>query len=350
MGNTEQMREMLQSQRYRFLRENPALGNHILILAPGGSYAYGMEQKDSDVDIRGIAANSRREILSGTDFEQIVEENTDTTVYSFNKAIKLLSAGNPNMLEILGCRPEQYLYLSEIGKELLDHQKLFLSKLCIQTFGGYASAQLRRLENKAARLTSQAKNEAYILKSIENAQYNFMRRYYPLGDQKVKLYIDKTAREGYDTEIFMDISLRHYPLRDWAGMWNEMRMIVNGYAKIGKRNQNAISRDKLGKHMAHLLRLYMMCIDILEKEEIITYRSEEHELLMEIRRGAYLDKNRQPVSAFFDLLDEYEKRFDYACRNTALPELPDYDRICEFKMHVNEQMVLSGMAACSVGG
>ena len=73
--------------------------------------------------------------------------------------------------------------------------------------------------------------------------------------------------------------------------------------------------DKLGKHMAHLIRLYMMGLDILEREEIVTYRENEHDLLMGIRNGDYLDSNSQPVSAFYDILNEYEKRFDYA-KNT----------------------------------
>ena len=103
--------------------------------------------------------------------------------------------------------------------------------------------------------------------------------------------------------------------------------------------EKAMSHDKLGKHMAHLLRLYMMCIDILEKEEIITYRTEEHDLLMSIRNGEYLDDNRQPRSEFYDLLNEYEKRFEYAQKNTSLPDVPDYKRINEFKMSVNEKIV-----------
>lgn len=51
----------------------------------------------------------------------------------------------------------------------------------------------------------------------------------------VKLYIDKAVQEGYDSEIFMDVNLQHYPLRDWAGMWNEMKSIVSSYSKFGKR-------------------------------------------------------------------------------------------------------------------
>ena len=335
----EQIKCKLQSSEYDFLRENENLGSNIILLTLGGSHAYGMDQEGSDLDVRGIALNSKDDILLGTDFEKVVNVDTDTTVYSFNKMIQLLTSNNPNTVEFLGCKSEHYLHLSDIGRELLENRKMFLSKICIHTFGGYAGSQLRRLENKAARLVGQAQNEEYILKSIHNAKYDFKNRYYPHNDSDVKLYIDKAVQEGYDSEIFMDVCLNHYPLRDWAGMWNEMKAIVSSYNKIGKRNEKAISHDKLGKHMAHLIRLYMMCIDILEKEEIITYRTDEHDLLMSIRTGEYLDKNRQPTTAFYDLLNEYEKRFDYAQRNTSLPDIPNHKRINEFKMYVNERIV-----------
>ena len=41
----------------------------------------------------------------------------------------------------------------------------------------------------------------------------------------------------------------------------------------------------------------------------------------------------------YELVDEYEKRFDYAKKNTSLPESPDYKAINEFKMYVNERIV-----------
>lgn len=337
--NLEQIKGKLNSEEYNFLRENPNLGSHIILLTLGGSHAYGMDKEGSDLDVRGIALNSKKDILLGTDFEQVVNVGTDTTVYSFNKMIQLLTSNNPNTIEILGCKPEHYLHLSDIGKELLENRKMFLSKICIHTFGGYASSQLRRMENKSARLVGQAQNEAHILKSINNAKYDFKNRYYPQDESSVNLYIDQAVQEGYDSEIFMDVCLKHYPLRDWTGMWNEMKSIVSSYNKIGKRNEKAISHDKLGKHMAHLIRLYMMCIDILEKEEIITYREDEHDLLMSIRNGEFLDDNRQPKAEFYDLLNEYEKRFDDAKDNTSLPDVPDHQKINEFKMYVNERIV-----------
>ena len=309
------------------------------MLTLGGSHAYGMNNEKSDLDIRGIALNSKEEILLGTDFEQVVDIDTDTTIYSFNKILQLLLSNNPNTIEILGCNPEHYLYLSEIGKKLLENKKIFLSKRCIHTFAGYASSQLRRMENKAARLVNQTQNEKYILKSINNAQYEFKSRYSEYNNSDIKLYIDKSNQDNYESEIFMDINLEHYPLRDWTGMWSEMKAIVNSYSKIGKRNANAISHDKLGKHMAHLLRLYMMCIDILEKEDIITYRTKEHDLLMDIRNGKYLDENRQPIPEFCELLNDYEKKFDIAVANTSLPDVPNYKVINDFKMYVNECVV-----------
>lgn len=335
----KQIKGKLKSKEYDFLRIDKNLGNNIIILTLGGSHAYGMDKEGSDLDVRGIALNSKSDILLGTDFEQVVDVDTDTTMYSFNKMIQLLASSNPNIIEQLGCLPEHYLHLSDIGKELLDNRKMFLSQVCIHTFGGYAGSQLRRLSSKSARLVSQAENEAYILTSINNARYEFKNRYYPHENSDVKLYIDKAVQEGYDSEIFMDVNLQHYPLRDWTGMWNEMKSIVSSYSKFGQRNGKAVAHDKVEKHMAHLIRLYMMCIDILEKEEIVTYRSDEHELLMSIRNGEYLDKNRQPISEFFDLFNEYEKRFEYAKANTSLPDKPDYKKINEFKMYVNERIV-----------
>ncbi|MCX4317126.1 MAG: nucleotidyltransferase domain-containing protein [Lachnospiraceae bacterium] len=335
----EEIKKKLQTKEYNFLREHKSLGNALMLLTLGGSHAYGMDKEGSDLDIRGIAFNSKEEILLGEDFEQVVDVETDTVLYSFHKMLLLLTANNPNTIEILGCKPEHYLYLSDLGRELKEQRHMFLSKICIHTFGGYAESQLRRMENKAARLVGQEQREGYILKSIQNAKYDFKTRYYPHEDQDITLYIDKAVQKGYESEIFMDVRLEHYPLRDWAGMWNEMKAIISSYNKIGKRNEKAISHDKLGKHMAHLIRLYLMCLDILEKEEIITYREKEHDLLMDIRNGNYLDENRQPSDAFYDLLNEYEKRLEYAKKHTSLPELPNRKKIREFQLYVNEQIV-----------
>ena len=98
----EQIKEKLQTEEYDFLKTDPKLGSQVIVLTLGGSYAYGTEQENSDLDCRGIALNSKSEILLGNDFEQVVDIDTDTTIYSFNKILSLLTSNNPNTLEILG--------------------------------------------------------------------------------------------------------------------------------------------------------------------------------------------------------------------------------------------------------
>lgn len=144
----EQIKESLLNPEYDFLKSNKYLGNNILLLTLGGSYAYGTNVETSDIDIRGVAINPSKQIFGlEKDFEQIVETKTDTTIYSLNKMCKLLTSCNPNTIEILGCLPEHYLYTNEAGRLLLENKQNFLSTKAIDTFGGYANAQYNRLEH-----------------------------------------------------------------------------------------------------------------------------------------------------------------------------------------------------------
>lgn len=331
------IRSMLDTApEYQFLRNLDG----VALLTLGGSHAYGTENEHSDVDVRGMAVNSRREILLGEDFAQVVDVKTDTTIYSFRKLTDLLIKCNPNTIELLGCRKEHYFKVTEVGKLLLDHTPLFLSQRCIHTFGSYATAQLRRLENKSIRVQEQAKREQHVLNTIKDAESIFRERYQVNG---VRIYIDRSDQPELDQELYADIHTSHVPLRQINGFLGEVTGIIRSYDRTGSRNSKAIGHDKLGKHMMHLLRLYIMCIDILEKEQVITYREAEHDLLMDIRNGKYLDADRQPRPEFYELLNEYEKRFEYAKKNTSLKEEPDHKRIDELRMYVNEKIVKGEM-------
>lgn len=239
-------KKLLEQPEYDFLRTNEHLRDNICLLTLGGSHAYGTNVEGSDIDIRGVAIPTKREVLLGKSFDQVLDKQTDTTIYSFNKAIQLLSNCNPNTIELLGFPMNEYLHLSGIGCLLWVNRHVFLSKRCIHTFGGYAISQLRRLQNKAARLVGQSENEKYILDSIKNAEYDFKQRYFPMTDGSIKLYVDEAVNPEYESEIFMNINLKGYPLRDYAGMWNEMKCIVSSYSKNSKRNETAIEKGSLG--------------------------------------------------------------------------------------------------------
>lgn len=331
--------ELLKSEAYGFIQSDKHLGRHVILLGLAGSYSYGTNNEKSDIDVRGVTLNRKSDLIGLTHFEQYVDTQTDTTIYSFMKMITLLLSCNPNTIELLGLNPEHYLYLHPLGQELIDNAHLFLSKRAIQSFGGYADAQLRRLQNALARDSyPQAEKEQHIFNSVKNAMYDFRNRYEPFENGAIHIYTDKALNPDFDTEVFVDTNLTHYPLRDYKNIWNEMNNIVRDYDKLGKRNRKK-DDNHLNKHAMHLIRLFMMAIDILEKGEIRTYRREEHQLLLEIRNGSYQKADGTFRDEFYELLNDYEKRLDNAAAHTTLPDEPDMTRVQEYVMAVNEKVV-----------
>lgn len=142
----EELEKVVQGAEYDFLRENPHLGSNIMFLTLGGSHAYGTNVPGSDVDVRGVTGDSKYDLLGFGTFEQVVEQSTDTTIYGFRKLVSLLINCNPNAIEMLGSKPDNYLMVSPEGQMLLDNKALFLSKKALYSFGGYANDQLRRLQ------------------------------------------------------------------------------------------------------------------------------------------------------------------------------------------------------------
>lgn len=330
---------ILTAPEYDFLRTDKHLGKHIILLGLAGSYSYGTNNGSSDIDVRGVMLNRKSDLIGLTSYEQYVDNYTDTTVYTFNKMVALLLNCNPNTLELLGLNPEHYLYLNEIGKSLLQHKDLFLSKRAIQSFGGYADAQLRRLQNALARDSyPQREKEQHIYNSVKNGMYEFMKRYRKFENGSMKIYVDEAVNSDLETEIFVDAELHHYPLRDYKNIWNEMNNIVKDYDKIGKRNKKKDDAH-LNKHAMHLIRLFMMALDILEKGEINTYRKAEQELLLSIRRGEYQNEDGTFSKAFYEIVSDYERRLGEAAKSTKLPDEPDMDAVQKYVMSVNEKVI-----------
>ena len=133
-------KQLMNTSEYDFLRTEKRLGNRIILLGLGGSYAYGTCNENSDIDFRGITLNMPSDLIGLTEFEQYEDANTDTVIYSFNKIVRLLLDCNPNTCEILGLDEDQYLIKSKLGQELLDHKGIFLSKRAAKSFGGCGSA------------------------------------------------------------------------------------------------------------------------------------------------------------------------------------------------------------------
>lgn len=337
--NMEDFKKLMNTSKYNFLREHERLGNRIILLGLGGSYAYGTNNADSDIDFRGITLNMPSDLIGLTEFEQYEDGKTDTVIYSFNKIVKLLLECNPNTCEILGLDEEQYLIKTKLGQEFLDNKGVFLSKRAAKSFGGYASAQLRRLQNAIARDSMpQTEKERHILNSVKNALEDFQRRYTSFDRGSVHLYIDKAENPELETEIFVDAAYKHLPLRDYENMWSVMHNVVKDYDKIGKRNRKK-DDNHLNKHAMHLIRLFMMAIDILEKGEINTNRSNDLDLLMKIRNGGFRRDDRTFDREFYDILADYEGRLETAVQVSVLPDNPDMKKVEAFVEYINKRVI-----------
>ena len=154
----------------------------------------------------------------------------------------------------------------------------------------------------------------------------------------IHIYIDKSDNPKLETEIFIDAKYTHLPLRDYENMLGAMNSVVRDYDKIGKRNKKK-DDNHLNKHAMHLIRLFMMAVDILEKGEIKTHRTDDLELLRSIRRGDFQKKDKTFSDEFYAILSNYENRLNIAIKNTILPDNPDMQRVEAFVEYVNKKAI-----------
>jgi hypothetical protein len=226
-----------------------------------------------------------------------------------------------------------------MGQELLDNKSLFLSKRAVASFGHYAGSQLRRLQNAIARDSlAQSDREKHIMNSVTNALNDFNDRHKDYNGSSIRLYIDDAVSEDLDTEIFVDGEFRHYPLRQYNEMINTLTNVIRDYSKIGERNKKKDDRH-LNKHAMHLIRLFMMGINILENGEITTrMKGDDLKLLLDIRDGKYMTDSKL-IPEFFEIVGDYERRFEEAADNSYLPAEPDQESIAKLVESFNYRAV-----------
>ena len=135
----------------------------VVLLGLSGSRAYGTDHSLSDYDYRGILIPPIKYTLSPfSSFEQFTwkskeksgrksafigapESEHEGTIFGIQKFIFLAAKANPNVLEMLFLRDEDYIYLSPEGKFLIENRDIFLSNRVLYSFAGYATSQLKRI-------------------------------------------------------------------------------------------------------------------------------------------------------------------------------------------------------------
>ena len=167
------------------------------------------------------------------------------------------------------------------------------------------------------------------MRSIKNASIHIKERY---GIDLNEDILFSQNENGFSC-VIKDLSKEEMP-----PCLNELASIFKDYAKLGKRNKNAIEHNKLNKHAMHLIRLFLMCIDILEKGEINTYRDKDHDLLMSIRNNEGNKWIQQDCLTEYaeNLVAKLENEMKKAFENSKIPDKPDIQRLEKLQIEINE--------------
>ena len=115
---------------------------HLLFKCISGSQAYGLALPHSDTDIKGVFVLPEREFYGLTYVDQVNNDTNDQMFYEIKKFVDLLSKNNPNILELLNTPDDCILHRHPLMD--LIRPEIFLSRLCNQTFGQYAYAQIKK--------------------------------------------------------------------------------------------------------------------------------------------------------------------------------------------------------------
>ncbi len=330
--------------------------NWILFEGISGSRAYGLDVPTSDTDIKGVFILPERLFFGLSKIEQVNNESNDIVFYELARFVELLAKNNPNLLEMLAPAPQNTRYKHPLFDLLTPD--LFLSKLCKDTFAGYAMAQIKKARglNKKI-LNPMAKERKSILHFCHVIERN---RTQPLlewvkkeqvsqeacGLVKVPhvkglfaLYHDESGQNGFrgimQKPAANDISLSSVP--KGSSMRAHLYFNKDGYQRyckdykaywewVEKRNdtryQNTLAHGKNydAKNMMHTFRLLDMAEEILRDGKLIVHRPNRQELL-EIRAGAF---------TYEQLIQRAEAKLaqiEVVATKSPLPERPDRDKI-----------------------
>lgn len=314
------------------------------LIAYGGSTAYGLDTEASDVDLRGFFLPTARDLMLFHDEDTVnINEEVDGVLYSANKLTSLLLACNPNVIEILGIAPEHILIGSPFYNDIRANKDIYLSRRAADTFGGYATQQLRRIENSMSRDKGDTDTEG-ALRSMRSAIKSFDEKYTAYSAGALNVHLEENTEVGAKA-LLIDMDMKGVPITELRSMCGDLDAIAKNADNLAARNRKK-KTEKLSKHMSHLIRLLRMGTELLETGEVNTYRTgEDAQLLLNIKQGMWMEEDENGVrhvdDAFWDLLAQEKARFEEAEKNTSLPEQPDRDRATELLLDMHYDVLLS---------
>lgn len=323
-SKNEMKRELLN------LLEEKSPGSKPLFLVIRDSHAYGTNIETSDVDFSGIFIQKLDDILGNKYIEQVNDDSNDIVLYELRRFLDLLKVNNPTILELLNTPDDCIIYKDPIFDIILNQKDKFITKICADSFGGYARQQVNKAKGQNKK--QNWKKDRVIRKTITDFCYviegnKSIKLDKWLIDNKYPLVLERyfgvvnipNAKDMYS--LYFNRNLNYKGLLkaggfENMGVSNQLRLssipvgelpIANfiynkdGYSQhckdfssyqewLKKSNESRWVDVKNhgqkidGKNMMHCVRLIEMAKEIAEGKGIVV-RRENHKELISIRKG-----------------------------------------------------------------
>jgi predicted nucleotidyltransferase len=118
---------------------------NVLFSCVAGSRAYGTHTEESDEDIRGVYALPATSYLElDPPAAQLADERQNIVYFSLLRFVDLLTAANPNLLELLFMPPDCVRTCTEEMQALILARSIFITRQCGDTHVGYAMSQIKK--------------------------------------------------------------------------------------------------------------------------------------------------------------------------------------------------------------
>jgi hypothetical protein len=274
--------------------------------------------------------------------------------YEVRKFFDLLLKNNPNLLELLNTPDDCVLYKHPIMSGVKS--EVFLSRLCAQTFGQYAYAQIKKARGLNKKILNPLDKKrktildfCYVVQghsTVPSIQWLHEKKYNQedcglvgvehMRDAYAIFHSSQTSESVkfngiYSGDAADDVSLTSIP----KGIESLAILSFNkdGYSKYCKdyklywewveqrneeRYENTVSHGKNydAKNMMHVFRLLNMAEEIAKFKQV-NVRRLERDYLLKIRAGEF---------EYQDLVNQAEEKIqiiDELFKNSDLPEEPD---------------------------
>ena len=321
-----------------------------------GSRAYGLDTPQSDTDIKGVFYLPKEKFFGLEYIPQVSNDSNDEVYYELGRFVELLCKNNPNILEMLASPEECVLY----RHPLMDSLKidLFLSKLCKDTFAGYAHSQIKKARGYKKKIVNPMDQDrksildfCHILEGYSSVllqdwlwKNGYKQELCGLSvithsKGMFALFYDKDGKQGYhgiaNNPSANDVSLSSIKKGEKeVGYLSFSKESYSTYCKeykeywdwVSERNENRYltnmqhGKNYDSKNMMHTIRLLQVADEIIRTSNLNVKRNNREQLL-DIKSG------KIEYDTLLKMADDLMNSIEKNAKKSSLRDKPDTESI-----------------------